>query len=439
MGVVAVWVTWSRRARGVLAPLAFAAWAAGMFAFMWYVSEPGERFADFRHAYYFAGRQIRDDPSALYSTLEPTAAFTNIPIVAWLFVPLAALPEGPASWVMFAIGIAAVLAACALVIHTTRATRPQAVAIAGLFAMNGPIYNSLREGNTTHIVLLLLALALWCAERRRDVAVGALIATAAIIKPPLALLLVPFVLRGRWAAPAAFVATVSPVVLLSLAIYGIGLHRDWYETTVSPFSRHPVGAFNVQSIDALLARLISGGTHLFDWDPIAGYGAGFGVVRTAIVVAIAAGSVLWCWRSRLTDVASPALGADAAEPSGLVAMRTEFCVALAVALVITPISWSHYYLTLIIPMSLLLTGRIPMPRGRGWWVAFGASVVLLSLPVVTLNPERAVIGEFNSRVMTSHFVIGGIVMLALLLAVRRRVAGDVAAGDRAPTGVAHAG
>jgi hypothetical protein len=41
--------------------------------------------------------------------------------------------------------------------------------------------------------------------------------------------------------------------------------------------------------------------------------------------------------------------------------------------------------------------------------------------------------------MTSHFVIGGIVMLALLLAVRRRVAGDVAAGDRAPTGVAHAG
>jgi hypothetical protein len=120
-------------------------------------------------------------------------------------------------------------------------------------------------------------------------------------------------------------------------------------------------------------------------------------------------------------------------------MRIEFCVALAVALVITPISWSHYYLTLIIPMSLLLTGRIPMPRGRGWWIAFGASVALLSLPVVTLNPERAALGEFNSRVMTSHFVIGGLVMLALLLAVRRRIASDAApAGTEMRVAAAHA-
>lgn len=433
VGAAAMTVALRRPASRALAVVVFAAWAAGMGAFLWFVSEPGKRFPDFHDAYYFAGQQIRDDAAGLYSNTDPTAGFTNIPIVAWLFAPFTALPEGSASWVMLGIGIAAVAGACALLIRMTEATGARVYVVAGLFAINGPLYNSLREGNTTHIILLVLVLALWCAERRRDGGLGVLIAVAAIIKPPLALLLLPFVLRQRWKAPAWFAATVAPVAGLSVAIYGFDLHREWYDTTVAPFSRHPVGAFNVQSIDSLLLRLMSGGTHLFNWDPVTSYGAGFNAGRTLIVLALALAAIGVCWRWR---------GMQGGEPrDDAVDVRLEFCAALIFAIVITPISWSHYYVLLLIPTALAATGAIVLPVGRAWRGALLTCMVLLSLPVITLNPERALIGEINSRVITSHFVIGGLALLGLLLAARWRLAGarvpDAAPVRRAVAAPAH--
>ena len=60
-----------------------------------------------------------------------------------------------------AVGIPAALTAWALLVRLARLDATKAALLLFLFMINGPMVNSLREGNTTHFLLLLLVLALW--------------------------------------------------------------------------------------------------------------------------------------------------------------------------------------------------------------------------------------------------------------------------------------
>ena len=98
--------------------------------------------------------------------------FVNIPILAWLFVPLALLGELTAGWAVSRARRCRrrprPMSCCC---GSATSTSPTAAMLALSFLANGPLVNSLREGNTTHFILLLLvvALLLWRAgaEYRR--------------------------------------------------------------------------------------------------------------------------------------------------------------------------------------------------------------------------------------------------------------------------------
>jgi hypothetical protein len=383
-------------------------------AVMWTLqTQPEVLFSDFKKAYYTAGEIIRDDADLLYG--EEPLLFVNIPIVAWLFAPFSYLSADAAGWVMTLIGLAAILGAYALFVHIGRLELPGALLLAAAFVLCGPLYYSVREGNTTHMLLFALAAMLWCLSKGWYSGGGTLLAAVAIIKPPLGLVVLPFLIRGRWPFVASFAATSLAVIGLSLLFYGIDLHRDWYDYAVRPYSEHPLGAENVQSLDGVMARLYTA-DYIDDFSPIEELGRGFWLLRTAIAAALLAVAIYALWRGRGVE--------------GLDAEWADASIALCLALLLAPTSWTHYYLLLLFPLAFCV-----MQWQQGGWTAARAGTVLvaaflISPPVVYVAPEAPILEWLVPRVLISHYFYGGLLLLGVLLAWRWRAE----ASEPAPLG-----
>src|SRR5262249_38316655 len=154
-----------------------------------------------------------------------------------------------AGWVWCVIGMVALFGAYLVLVRSARLDPPQAVLLAFLFLINGPIVNSLREGQSSHVILLFLVagLALW--RRQRGHGAGLAFGFAALIKLPLLLLGFYFVLRQRWAVVAGGATTIGVAALLSLVLFGIDGNVAWYQDWVVPYLNGYIPAYNVQSVD----------------------------------------------------------------------------------------------------------------------------------------------------------------------------------------------
>ena len=221
----------------------------------------GPVLIDFTKAYHYAGRAIVSDPATLYDCTR-AQCYVNLPAIALLFVPFGLMEPYTAGVVFSLIGLAALAIA---VRHLTRDAHADIVL--WLIALSGPLYYSIRIGNTTHFLLIALILAFDRLAIGREPLAGGLLAAAALIKPPLALFLPYLLLRRRYGAALTMAAVAAAVVGLSMALYGIDLHRFWLREFVIGHGGSPVGAYNVQSVNGFLAHLATRG-HLRDWYPI---------------------------------------------------------------------------------------------------------------------------------------------------------------------------
>ena len=321
---------------------------AVIHAALWLISEPTELFSDFYKAYYpVADLLLNDGPLPTWHQEETSAVgFVNIPILGYLFVPLAWLDERVAAWPFLGLGAAASVGAWALLGRLARLDARRSLALLFLFLANGPLVNSLREGNTTHFVLLLLLFALVLWRDRAEFAAGLVLGVCGVIKLPLLLFGLYFVVRGRWRVVAGGAAAVGATAVLSLAVFGVEINRGWYACCVEPFTTGVIPAFNVQSIDGFLMRLATGAARLQEWEPLAP-SAAHRLVRLALVAGLFAGLLWLIWRGRRHE---PAAAGPGLSPRDLL----EFVLVLNLALVTTPVSWSHYYLWLLLPWGLYL-------------------------------------------------------------------------------------
>ena len=373
----------------------------------------GPVLIDFIKAYHYAGRAIVSDPATLYDCTR-AQCYVNLPAIALLFVPFGLMEPYAAGVVFSLIGLAALAAAMR---RLTRDANPDV--ILWLIVLSGPLYYSIRIGNTTHFLLIALIVAFDRLANRRDRLAGTLLGAAALIKPPLALFLVYLLLRRRVAAAWTMAVVGAAVVAVSVVLYGIDLHRYWLTEFVIGHGGSPIGAYNVQSVNGFLAHLLTRG-HLRDWYPIP-MGAGFRAASLTLTAAIVLGVALVCWR--------------AGRPRSQQAWYAELSLMLTLAVVIAPISWSHYYLLLLIPIAAMLGGsRLPLPNRR---IAVGVTLaaLLMSLPVVILPVPGRIPSALYDRVAVSHYFYGGLVLLAALAAVRVRAdAGTALAPRSAVTG-----
>lgn len=379
--------------------LAFGALAFGMTLLLGTSTEPQARdlFVDFTKAYYPAGQAAIQHPADLYARSDDDLTYVNIPLVALLFSPFAALNVSTAATVMTVIGVLATIATAYYCIRLTGVTGWQRLLLIGLFAVNGPLFYNLRIGNTSQYTLLLLIAALFSLRQKREVLAGGLLAIAGIIKVPLLLFGAYYCLRGRWRVVAGLVGGLVVIGLASLLVFGPELHVTWYQQCIQPFAGKPLSAFNVQSVDGFLARSLLGGG-LRNWLPMQ-VDWTYKLVRY-VLVALLVGSAIWIgWRSR--------------PPATTEAENLEFAIVLCLALTISPISWTHYYLMMMLPLALYVGNQLAIPLAKGWLWGMAISALLLSLPTVNLNLEHPLF-----KLLISHYLFGGLLLLTVLLVAR---------------------
>lgn len=374
---------------------------------LWSVSEPATRFSDFYKAYYPVAESLWFDGAQETWPLGETGAgsFVNLPIVGWLFVPLVAFGEGGAGWAFLALGVVATAGVWILLARFGRPGLADGPALLVLVLCNGPLINSLREGNSTHFMLLLLIAALMLNGAGRGFAAGLVLGFCAIMKLPLLLYGLYFLVRGRWRVVAGGATAIALAAVLSLAVHGLDTNVGWYRDSVAPFLGGVIPAFNVQSIDGFLMRLQTGTGSLMDWLPRAPSMA-HAVARTLLVMTLLGGMF---WLMRRTGGTREA---DPRRPDARSAL--EYVLVLNLAIVISPISWSHYYLLLLLPWALYWCGRLDLPddaatRGLMW-----AGIVLSSLPIVILPLHADGFGELMARTVVSLCFFGGLLTLAAL-------------------------
>jgi alpha-1,2-mannosyltransferase len=242
-----------------------------------------------------------------------------------------------------------------------------------------------------------------------------------MFKLPLLLYCAYFFLRRRWRIVAGGAMSMSAVGLLSLALFGVEGHLGWYSEWVAPFLHAAMPAFNVQSIDGFLIRLTADVADLRDWEPREPLLA-HRIARTC-AFAVLFGAAFWTvWRGAGNATRVPdSAGASARD-------FLEFSLVLALALITSPVSWTHYYLLLLLPWGLYLGGQLDLPDDgtTRWLMRIGFT--LAALPVIM--PAEFVPSwptALLARTVVSAWLFGGLLMFAAL--ARGAWLGDIMVAD----------
>jgi hypothetical protein len=396
-------------------------------AILWAISEPADLFSDFYKAYFPAAETLwQNGPGPTWETEESSAVgFVNLPILAWLFVPLSLLGEPAAGWVFLGLGVVATSAAYVLLLRLGQLDPWPAAMLALCILANGPLVNSLREGNTTHFVLLLMVAALLLWRAGAGYCAGLLLGLCALLKLPLMLIGLYFLFRRRWRVVAGGASMIGGAVLLSLAVFGIETNIGWYRHCIEPFMGGVMPAFNVQSVDGFLMRLETGPARLMDWNALAAP-LWHKIVRNIVLSAMFILAFVAVYRGGSGNAAFRDGGArDGGEREVL-----EFSIVLVLAVVTSPLSWSHYYLLLLLPWALQLGGRLGLSDDAATRWMMGGGMALASLPVVALPLGPDMIGAIVSRSLVSAWLFGGLLMLAALVRGALRAGEPVSAAKR---------
>lgn len=368
------------------------------------MSDPPVRFEDFRSAYWEAGAAIWKGPGsfdAVYA--RGTDGFVNIPVVAFLFAPFGLLEERVAAVIFTLLGILATAASWLVLSRHFKLSRRDMAVLAIAFAVFGPLLYSLREGNLSHFLLLGLCGALACLASGRHVAAGLLLGVIAVLKPSLGLIGIYFLLRGQWRVVAGGAAVCIGSALLSLVIFGWDMNLIWYQQAVAPFAAGPVPGFNAQSIPAFVARSEAGLPGLTDWG----------------AHTLSAGGRLWA--AALAGLVGLLFLATCLRkgwrPPEARVIELELLLVVAVSCAVSSLSWSHYYVWLL-PAFVWAWKQAEAEAAarRALLAAF-----VLCAPLEFLSPTMAA-GRFEpaTNILTSHLLIGGLILLGLLLRMRWR-------------------
>lgn len=383
-------------AAGLTAPLA---------AFAFLISDSLWAFEDFRAAYLPAGQAVLQSPEALAPILaEGVDGFVNLPIVAYLFAPFGLFSERIATLAFFGGGLAALALAWGLLVRAyALKPREAALLMLGIGAF-GPAIYSLREGNTTHLLLIPLIVGMLLVRARRDVLAGAAFGLAAVIKPPLLLIGGLYFLRGRWKVALGGGLVCLAAGAASVALFGWDAHVAWYQQCIQPYSRHPLAAFNVQSIASLMSKLQYGPAHLRDWNPLPLAPALWTVVTIASVALAGLGVAAALLSPRDGGLRAPSQSA----------LEAELMLALVLAAALSPLAWSHYYAWLILPAAYLLA--LAGGPGRPRLKAALAAGWLLSTPAVFWG---GYVGSGAvSALAASHLLFGALILYGAVAWVR---------------------
>ncbi len=362
---------------------------------------------DFYNAYYPAGRLIFEHPDRLYSFAKSIIlGFVNLPIIAYLLTPFSLLDQYPAGILFTLLGVGSAIISGWLLIKLANLNGWKQVVFILLLAINTPIYYSIWLGNSTPTVFLCIIASFLCFRLKRDTWSGVFLAIAGLLKIPLLFPILYFVLRKRWQVVKSFFVTLSAAVGLSVLVCGLNLNVTWFKECILAFAGKVVAAYNVQSVDSFVIRLVTNAP-IDTWDYTEGSWL-FKLLRYSLFLILIGGTIFTLLRSR--QIQSPEVE------------NLEFSSFLCLALLVSPVSWTHYYLVLLLPIALYLGGQLGIPNRWYWVTPMMVSILLLTLPNVrSVTSANPLLAALTRHLLVSHFFWGGVLLLGILLSARLRL------------------
>ena len=326
----------------------------------------------------------------LYRAEDGHWQFKYLPAFALAVAPLAQLPPvaARAAWFFLSVALVVLLVNRSFALLPDR-RRSAAFLIGVTVLAMGKFYVrevGLGQGNVLLAVLVLAAVA--CQYRGREIAAGAILAAATVVKPYAILFLPYLVARRRWSGVASFGAVVLGALILPASRYGwsgnLGQLHGWWTVVTTSTAPNLAGQDNV-SIAGMYAA----------WMGV-GPAAGWLSAATGLVLVLAAAWAVW-------------RGSRLASPDYLDAALLLFVIPL-----LSPQGWD-YVLLVATPAVMLLLDRLEEFPPAAVWLLF-ASLALAGLTfwdVLGREPYRALM---MSRVIT----VGALFEVALVVHLRAR-------------------
>ncbi|MFO7691905.1 MAG: glycosyltransferase family 87 protein [Vicinamibacterales bacterium] len=326
----------------------------------------------------------------LYRAQDEHWQFKYLPAFAFAMVPLAQLPPVAARgvWVLLSVGLIVLLVNRSLALLPGRRTAAAFLVWFTALAMGKFYVREVGLGQSNLLLAVLVLSAVACWRSRRDVAAGALLAAATIVKPYAILFLPYLVARRKWAGVASFAAVLVAALILPAARYGwsgnLGQLHGWWSVVTTSTAPNLAGQDNV-SIAGMYAAWLGVG-------PAAGWlGAATGL---ALVLACA-----WAIQR----------GSRLASPDYLDSALLLFVIPL-----LSPQGWD-YVLLVATPAVMLLIDRNEefRPLVRGLLAVSLALAGLTFWDVLGREPYRALM-------MSRAITVGALFQVALVIQLRAR-------------------
>jgi hypothetical protein len=318
--------------------------------------------------------------------------YPNTPIVSLMLWPIAALPSTAAAMTLFAIKVGMALLASMWAVDLAMAGRRNpvplwALLLIGLLAAR-PLISDLGHGNINILVLFLVMGGLRLFAKDRSLASGAVIGLATAVKVTPGLFIPYFAWKREWRAVIGCAIGGLLSVLLPMLVLGpvtcIQMHWAWFDQMIMPFLTESTTKYTYhinQSVPGFLYRWLtdSPGVHLGDE-------AGTHPVN---VLSLSTETVSWIVRIALLGILGW-LGWVCRPPAGERGSwrwACEFSLVLIAMLMLSERTWKHHYVTIVLPLSvvvLYMAGERPGTQVRRW---LGAALTLFFVLIVGMSGD----------------------------------------------------
>jgi hypothetical protein len=302
------------------------------------------------------------------------------------------------------IGIISVIFAWFFLTRSAQLGKRESYVLAFLFLVNGPLINGIKFGNASCFILFSLSAGLALLSNKRSAMAGVLLGLSAILKPPLLLFGVYFLLRRDVRGVVGFTAACVTTALLSLAVFGWANNVYWFEACILQFSHSWLAAFNLQSMVAFIYRLNAPYAVLVNWDPHTPSDVQWTIARIFTGLLFATAGIAALMRPT---------AASASKAVTLARENLSYLLVVCLCVVASPLTWSHYYAWLLVPTAFFLKAAAELPTWarRVGWIAIGLVTLPIVWPTSFSNPWAM---SLYSSLIVSHLLLGGLLWFGLI-------------------------
>ena len=327
---------------------------------------------DFSH-YYTSAMVLRDGGDPYTTDLQPIGARLGLkidqinrgtypPTFIWCFSPLTRLPVRSAFFVWQAFSIACLAGGLVLLMRETVSRRAAAWLTLGVVFF-APVQLHLAFSQSQFMIFLMLVLVIRALERSRDAEAGVILAAATLLRAYPIAMAGYLVVRRRWKALGWMVAGLIVGGLITVAAVGLKTCLDFKYVPALITQRYFLENPSNIALGSFIARMF---WRLSDSGLIGAHESLRKGVSLAASAAVGIFVLVRTW-THYDSEDEPDLD------------RRVYSLWLATMVLISPTSWDHYLVLLLIPFIQVTSAAIAGRVGRPAVIMCIASYVLAQI------------------------------------------------------------